>query len=112
VRHALRNLKALPVIALNQFATCPICRHRYARVELTKHHLVPKSRQGRETVLLCRNCHRQIHALYTEKELERAFGTLDSLLAAERLQAWIAWARKRKPSGRVRTRTSRRKGRR
>lgn len=97
---------------VSQSATCPICRHRYARAELTNHHLVPKSRKGKETVLLCRNCHRQIHALYTEKELERAFGTLDALLAAERLQPWIAWVRKRKPSGRLRTNTSRRKGRR
>lgn len=91
---------------------CPICRHEYARAELTKHHLVPKSRRGKETVLICRNCHRQIHALYTEKELEREFGTLEELLAAEKLQPWIAWARKRKPTGRVRTKTSKRKGRR
>ncbi len=91
---------------------CPICRHEYARAELTKHHLVPKSRRGKETVHICRNCHRQIHALYTEKELEREFGSLDTLLSAEKLQPWIEWVRKRKPGGRVRTKTSRRKGRR
>ena len=91
---------------------CPICRHEYAQTELTKHHLVPKSRRGIETVLICRNCHRQIHALYTEKELEREFGTLETLLTAGKMQPWISWVRKRKPSGRVRTKTSQRKGRR
>ena len=90
---------------------CPICLHEYLPREMSKHHLVPKSRKGKETVLLCRNCHRQIHALYTEKELERSFGTLEELLAAEKLQPWIGWARKRKPSGRVKTKTSKRKGR-
>lgn len=91
--------------------TCPICLHGYEPGRMNKHHLVPRSRKGRVTELICRNCHRQIHALYTEKELERHFGTLEALLAAEKLQPWIAWARKRKPTGRVKTRTSRRKGR-
>ena len=97
---------------LPESESCPICRHEYARAELTKHHLVPKSRRGNETVLICRNCHRQIHALYTEKELEREFGILETLLASEKLRPWIAWVRKRKPSGRLRTKTSNRKGRR
>lgn len=92
--------------------TCPICLHAYPTGELTKHHLVPKSRKGRVTRLLCRNCHRQVHALFTEKELERYYGTLEELLAANALQPWIAWIRKRKPAGRLRTHNSRRKRRR
>lgn len=91
---------------------CVICRHDYERRELTKHHLVPKSRKGRKTVLVCRPCHRQIHALYTEKELERDYGTLEELLQADELQPWIRWVRRRKPQGRVAVRTSRRKRRR
>lgn len=90
---------------------CPICQHEYAPKELTKHHLVPKSRKGKTTVPLCRPCHRQIHALYTEKELEESFGTLETLLAAELLQPWIRWIRKRKPTGHVKTKTSKRKRR-
>ncbi|MCA9070422.1 MAG: HNH endonuclease [Planctomycetaceae bacterium] len=88
---------------------CPICQHEYARSELTKHHLVPKSRKGKITVPLCRPCHRQIHALYTEKELEENFGTLESLLEAELLQPWIRWIRKRKPTAHIKTKTSKRK---
>jgi len=90
---------------------CPICRHKYAPSELTKHHLVPKSRKGKITVPLCRPCHQQIHALYTEKELEEHFGTLESLLSAELLQPWIRWIRKRKPTARIKTKTSKRKRR-
>ncbi len=90
---------------------CPICQHEYARKELTKHHLVPKSRKGKITVSLCRPCHKQIHALYTEKELEENFGTLEMLLAAELLEPWIDWIRKRKPTAHIKTKTSKRKRR-
>lgn len=82
-------------------ASCPVCLHSYSRQKLTRHHLVPKSRKGRETVLLCRNCHRQIHTLFSEKELERQYGTLKQLLATDELQQWCDWIRRRKPSGRI-----------
>ena len=96
----------------NGQALCPICEHAYLAKELTRHHLVPKSRKGRVTVPVCSDCHRQIHALYTEKELERQYGTLERLLAAEEIQPWIPWIRKRKPTARVTMRTSQRKRRR
>ena len=84
--------------------TCGLCGHRYDRSKLTKHHLVPKSRGGTETTLLCRPCHNTVHATFTEKELERNFDTLDALREAEELQGWIAWIRKRKPGKRIRVR--------
>ncbi|MEZ6066309.1 MAG: HNH endonuclease signature motif containing protein [Planctomycetaceae bacterium] len=88
---------------------CSICLHDFERRELTKHHLIPKCCKGRETVLVCRNCHRQIHAIFTEKELEREFGTLESLLSAERLQGWIEWSRRRKTLGRLPVRPAKRR---
>ncbi|MCA9074083.1 MAG: hypothetical protein KDA93_03550 [Planctomycetaceae bacterium] len=91
---------------------CVVCEHEYPRSELTKHHLVPKSRRGKETVLTCRACHSQIHALFTEKELERHYGTQDLLLDAEALQPWIAWIRRRRPRSRLQVHTSHRKRRR
>lgn len=89
--------------------SCPLCLHPYDRRELTRHHLVPKSRGGRETILLCRPCHRQLHAVYTEKELERRFPTVELLLSAEELQPYLVWVRRRKPAKRIATRTARRK---
>ena len=65
---------------------CPICLHEYAPQEVNKHHLVPKSRGGRVTIPLCKPCHNMIHAVYTEKELERNFSTIEELLSAEKLQ--------------------------
>ena len=88
---------------------CPLCGHPWSRRELTRHHLVPKSRGGREIILLCRPCHRQLHALFTEKELERHYPTVESLLAAEALQPYLHWARRRKPTKSVKVKTSKRK---
>ena len=89
---------------------CEICRHEYDRRELTRHHVVPKSRGGTETVLLCRPCHKQVHALFTEKELERDFNTVDALLSAEAMQPWLRFIRKRKPTKRLTVRTAKSKG--
>lgn len=89
--------------------TCPLCLHGYDRRELTKHHLVPKSRGGRETVLLCRACHRQLHATFTEKELERRYPTVASLLDAEELRPYLSWVRRRKPTKRVAVKAAKRK---
>ena len=89
---------------------CAMCEHEYPETVLTEHHLVPKSRGGEETVPLCPACHKQVHATYTEKELEVVGGTLEDLLAAEKLQGFIRWIRKRRPSGRVAVKTSGEKG--
>lgn len=97
-KHSLKNI-------------CPICLHEYNRSEMNKHHLVPKSRKGKVTVLLCKLCHQQLHALFTEKELEQNCATIPDLLAAESLQPWIQWIRRRKPTRRIAVKTSHRKRR-
>ena len=103
--------ESVSVMKITELSTCPICEHDYERGQMNKHHVVPKSRKGRETVLLCTTCHRQIHAVFTEKELERHFGTMEQLLAAEQFQSWIRWIRRRKPTARIRTKTAKRKRR-
>lgn len=90
---------------------CPVCLHEYDRKELTKHHLIPKSRGGKETSLLCKPCHKQIHAVYSEKELEQRYGTLEDLLEAPEYVSWVKWIRKHPPRKRIRTKTSRRRRR-
>lgn len=81
--------------------SCPICLHEYLRRELTRHHLVPKSRKGRETVLICATCHKQIHAIFSEKELERRFNSIDTLVESDEFRSWVKWIRKRKPTSKI-----------
>lgn len=84
---------------------CPLCERTGDIVKPSKHHLVPKSREGEMTVDICTECHRQIHALFTLVELEREFSTVDALKRSEPMQKWIKWAAKQ-GGGRVAVRTS------
>ncbi len=84
---------------------CPLCERTGDFLSPSKHHLVPKSRDGEETVEICTDCHRQIHALFTLVELEREFSTVDALKKSGPMQKWIRWAGKQ-GGGRVAVRTS------
>lgn len=80
---------------------CAICG---CEAELTKHHLVPKSKAKNKyreirddesnLAWVCRTCHDQIHALYSESELRDRLSTLDALLNDEKLKAFADWKRK------------------
>lgn len=60
-----------------------------------KHHLTPKSRKGRETCVVCRACGDQLHQLFSIKELEKKYDTVDKILANEKIQNWIVWVTKK-----------------
>lgn len=84
---------------------CPLCKRSGDYLSPSKHHLVPKSRDGEVTVEICSDCHRQIHALFTLVELEREFSSIDALKTSRPMQKWIHWAAKQ-GGGRVAVRTS------
>ena len=102
---------------------CRLCRR--AGVEVTQHHLLPRSRSRKRkrrrqslpdsapppdhTVPLCEPCHRMIHATLTTKQLEREYHTIEQLREHPELARFIDWVRRRDPSRRVSVRrTSRR----
>lgn len=87
---------------------CAICGREEV---LTRHHLIPRTRHAnrrnkrefdrktvKETVGVCRPCHSQIHAVLSEKELERDYRTVDSLRAHPEIAKFAAWLRA-KPRG-------------
>ncbi|MFB5661428.1 HNH endonuclease [Alteribacillus sp. HJP-4] len=57
----------------DRIGRCELCCRE--EIELTAHHLVPKDKGGVHgaTALLCRACHRQIHAMYSNSELALQF---------------------------------------
>ncbi|MDZ7651575.1 MAG: HNH endonuclease [Burkholderiaceae bacterium] len=71
-----------------------------------RHHLVPKSRGGRQTAFLHRVCHREVHALFTESELARQYTTGEALLQHPERQAFVAWAKTKPEDFFVRTHES------
>jgi hypothetical protein len=81
---------------LEGYKSCTICRRLTPPEYQEKHHLVPKSRKGKETILVCRNCGDQLHKLFSNKEMERAYNTIEAILSDERIQKWIKWVKKKK----------------
>jgi hypothetical protein len=78
---------------------------------LTRHHLVPRrlhrrsrtqrsfTRDERLTVvLLCRACHKQIHAVFTESELARNYCSIEALAAHPAVARFIEWIARQPPT--------------
>ena len=56
---------------------CELCLRESAR--FTDHHLVPRSRGGKHgpKARLCPTCHRQLHAMFSEKTLANELNSID-----------------------------------
>jgi len=74
---------------------CPICSRETPNQFWHKHHLVPKSKKGKETILLCDSCGQMLHNLFTNKELKKQYNSLESILANEDVQKWVEWVKKK-----------------
>lgn len=72
---------------------CPLCGRGIPPAQRDAHHLVPKSKGGRQTALLHRVCHRQIHAVLTETELARQYATVEALREHPTLKVFVAWVK-------------------
>ena len=99
---------AYPRPGIDGLSTCPLCERPVPASQADAHHLVPKSRGGAETVILHRICHRQVHALLTETELERHYSTVDSLKSHPELARFLAWVKGKPDDFFERTRKSKR----
>ena len=78
---------------------------------INRHHLIPKTYGGAETVWMHAICHSKIHSLFSERELRDHFHTFDALLAHEEIQKFVRWVRKKEPTYYVRNRTHHRRRR-
>lgn len=85
---------------------CELCEREVHNQ--TIHHLIPRSRGKKKqvlpTALLCAACHRQLHALYTNRELAHSYASLDALKADPSVQKFISWVRRQDANKRVRVR--------
>ena len=87
---------------------CPLCER--PNFHPSDHHLIPKSRGGKVTATLCQDCHRAIHATFTNKELQAVYHTREALLGHEGFRKMVRFIARQDPGGRVRTRTAKGKG--
>jgi hypothetical protein len=96
---------------------CELCGREVQR--LTRHHLVPRTRHKNKrnkktfdrreihlTAGLCSPCHRHIHAVLGNKELEREYNTLEALRSHPDVERFVTWVSKRPHGTRASTRRS------
>ncbi len=89
--------------------TCKLCERK--EIELTVHHLIPKEEGGAflKTALLCKACHKQIHTLYSNKEIALRLYSIPLLKDDEEMKGYLKWIKKQPSSKTVRTKKKRRK---
>ena len=75
---------------------CALCA-RPLGTRREKHHLVPRSFGGRQTVDVHPICHRKIHAALSEKELHDAYDTVGRLRRHPEIAKFVRWVRRRHP---------------
>lgn len=68
-----------------------------------KHHVVPKSKGGKETVELHPICHRKIHKVFTRAELAD-LAAIEPLKQHSDIEKFIKWLRNKPPDFYRRTR--------
>ena len=86
---------------------CELCGR--SPITTTVHHLVPREKGGAllPTALLCKACHRQIHALYTNNDLvSLGLTTIIRLRQDPRIVAYLKWIRKQPPGSEPKLRKS------
>jgi 5-methylcytosine-specific restriction endonuclease McrA len=91
-----------------QRVECPICERTLEYKDTSEHHLVPKSRKGKNTVRVCVPCGKMIHKLISLKEMEQTYNTIETILQHEGVRKWVKWISKR-PNTNVTTATKKRK---
>ena len=102
------DLAQSPIGKTKAVIFCPLCEREIPTAQRDAHHLVPKSKGGRETRLLHRLCHRQIHALFTENELANQYNHVEKLLSHPEIFTFINWVKTKPISFIERSRKSQR----
>ena len=104
-----RRATILPGLMSNT-RRCELCGREVSA--LTRHHLIPRTRHAnkrnkrefdraevkKRIAWFCRPCHNHVHALFTEKILERELNTIEVLAAHPDVARFVKWIRN-KPDG-------------
>ena len=80
---------------------CQVCGRETPEDRLERHHLIPKCKKGKETIDVCIDCGNQLHQLFTIKQMEYTYNTLEEILANDKVKTWIKWISKKKDFGSV-----------
>ena len=81
---------------------CDLCGRAVPVALISRHHL-QKGGTHHEKVPLCKPCHKQVHATFSNAQLARELADVSRLRAAPQLQPFLKWIRKQRPDRNFRT---------
>lgn len=89
-------------------SACALCGRFVPRALITLHHLLPKQEGGEaeDRLPFCKPCHKQVHAMFSNKQLAASYDSIEKLQTAPELATFLAWIRKQRPNRNFRAITS------
>ncbi len=98
-KRQLRGTDPLGTIIDTVALPCPLCGRPLPNdATVDEHHLLPRSKGGRDKHRIHRICHRKIHATLTETELARSYTTWAALQSHQDIAAFVSWVASKAPS--------------
>ncbi|NIP29502.1 MAG: HNH endonuclease [Candidatus Dadabacteria bacterium] len=85
---------------------CLICRRKLEQ-PFDKHHIIPKSKGGKKTILIHRICHSKIHSVLTENQLKNNYNTVEKIVSVPEINEFIKWVSNKPPGFYKRTKRKR-----
>ena len=77
---------------------CPLCgRTMIDGPSVDRHHIIPRSRGGRDWIWIHRVCHKKIHSVLSLRDLMRDFQDLDDLKAEPEIAKFVRWVARKPP---------------
>jgi len=76
---------------MDSIVHCQICLRETPKEFQEEHHLIPKCKKGKETIIVCSNCGDKIHQVFSIKELKDKYNTIESIKQHQDIIEWCAW---------------------
>ena len=73
----------------NEPSRCALCEREVRHI--TRHHLIPRSKGGREVVDLCIPCHKSLHSFFSNRTLLTDLHTLEALRQQPDIARYLKW---------------------
>jgi len=78
---------------------CPICSRLVPEEHQEKHHLIPKCKKGKETIIICSDCAKYVHQVFTISELKNNLNTIELIINNSKMLTWIKWIKNKNKFG-------------
>lgn len=75
---------------------CPICGRPLDEKSIIQfHHLIPKTFKGKDGINIHKICHQKIHSVFTERELQHYYHTVERIVEHEEIIKFVKWVSKK-----------------